>query len=132
MTNIQLCVVCLGYGEYFKNFNSELSKRRKSYIPDFRTSINSVLAANTNEKYDLPTYIKSLHSVGRSAYKRTSISRPDLSDHVTKLDSIAEVSIQDYIFPIMLEMMIRRVKGGGRDYIRFRIYKNLADPPQTN
>ena len=89
------CVDYLGYGEYFKKFNSELSKRRKSYIPDFRSSINSVLATATNGQYDLPTYIMSLHAVGQVAYKRSSISRPDLNDHVNQLDGIAEVSLKD-------------------------------------
>ena len=81
----------LGYGEYFKTFTSELSKRRKSLIPDYRNSVNSFLATATNGKYDLPTYIMSLHSVGKAAYKRSSISRPDLNNHVTTLDEISEV-----------------------------------------
>ena len=72
-----------------KNLHDELSRKRKSHIPEFREQVNSIFKQST--KSDLPQYINRLHKVVTQAYKRSEIPKADVESHFSQLAQVKDV-----------------------------------------
>ena len=72
-----------------KSLHNELARKRKSYIPEYHATVNSIFKQET--QLDLPAYINVLHQAVTKAYKRSEIPKPDAEAHLSQLTLVKDV-----------------------------------------
>ena len=76
--------------KYLDNTSAKLKVQRKTYIPIFHQQVNEILA--DHQMQPLPAYIEELNTNMKLAYKRSEVEHPDMTNKMSKWDSVAGVS----------------------------------------
>ena len=78
-----------------KSLHSELARKRKSYIPEYRQQVNSIFKQGARS--DLSRYIIKLHETVSQAYKRSEIPKRDAETHLSQLTDVKDVRIAVFL-----------------------------------